>query len=292
MKATTTTLQPAGVPIPAAIAKEPLVVIDAKAATELDLGGLWPYRELLYFLSWRDVKVRYKQTALGAAWAILQPLMTMLVFTVLFGRLAKMPASGDAPYALFAYAGLLPWNFFSNAVTTSGSSLVASANLISKVYFPRVIIPASAVLSGLVDFVVAFAFFIVLMIFYGYSPTWNLLLMPVMLIIATLLSIAVGLFCSALNVRYRDVRYAIPFLLQIGMFATPIIYPPHLVPDKWRWALMLNPMAGVVDGFRASLLGTPIDARGVLLTTLYTLVLLVAGAAYFKRVEHSFADVV
>src|SRR5205085_10522467 len=205
----------------------------------LKLNELWDYRELLYFLTWRDVKVRYKQTVLGAAWAIIQPLFTMLIFTLFFGRFAGVPSDG-VPYPLFAYAGLLPWIFFSNAVTNSGNSLVGSANLITKVYFPRMIIPGAAVAAGLVDFAIAFGILIVLMIYYGIGFSWSLLMLPALVLLTALLALGVGMWMSALNVKYRDIRYALPFLIQLWMFASPIIYPLTIVPARWKWLLHLQ----------------------------------------------------
>jgi lipopolysaccharide transport system permease protein len=252
---------------------------------------LWSYRGLLYFLAWRDVKVRYKQTALGAAWAIIQPLFTMLIFAVFFGRIAGFPSEG-VPYALFAYAGLLPWTFFSNLVTASGNSLVGNANLITKVYFPRIIIPAAAVGAGLVDFAIASVFFFPLMAYYGVGITRTLMAFPVLVALLTLFTLAVGMWFSAVNVKYRDVRYAIPFLVQLGMFVSPVIYPISMIPAKWRWVLLLNPLTGIIEGFRSCLLGRPFDWLGLFVSAALTLLLLMYSAYAFRRMERSFADII
>ena len=239
----------------------------------------------------RDVKVRYKQTALGAAWAIIQPLFTMLIFTLFFGRLAGVPSEG-VPYSIFAYAGLLPWTFFSNAVTNSGNSLVASANLITKVYFPRIIIPGAAVLAGLVNFAIAFAIQALLMIYHGVAVTWNILMLPVLVLLTALLALGVGMLMSALNVKYRDIRYALPFLVQLWMFASPIIYPSSLVPDRWRWVMSLNPLTGIIEGYRSALFGRDFDTVGLFISALITLAILVCSSFVFRRMEKSFADLV
>jgi lipopolysaccharide transport system permease protein len=247
---------------------------------------------LLYFLTWRDIKVRYKQTLLGASWAIIQPFFTMLLFTLFFGKLAHIPSDG-VPYPIFAYAGLLPWTFFSNAVTNSGNSLVGSSNLITKVYFPRMIIPGAAVGAGLVDFAIAFIILIVLMIYYGVALTWSILMLPVLVILLTLLAIGVGMWTSALNVKYRDIRYALPFVIQLWLFASPVIYPASLMPLKWRWVLWLNPLSGIIEGFRSSLLGTNrFDWTALGLSTALTLAVLVYSAYTFRRMEKVFADIV
>jgi lipopolysaccharide transport system permease protein len=270
----------------------PLIRIrPSRSWVALDLRDLWAYRELLFFLTWRDVKVRYKQTVLGVAWAVIQPLFTMLIFTLFFGRLAGVPSDG-IPYPLFAFAALVPWTFFSNAVTNSGNSLVGNANLISKVYFPRLIVPGSAVGAGLVDFAISFVLLGFMMIFYRQPLSWNLLLLPVLVILLSLLALGVGLWMSALNVKYRDIRYALPFVVQLWMFVTPIIYPASMVPERWRWALALNPLAGIIEGFRASLFGRPIDWQLLGISTAVTLALLTYAAYLFRRLEKSFADVV
>jgi lipopolysaccharide transport system permease protein len=257
----------------------------------VDLKSLWAYRELLYFLTWRDVKVRYKQTVLGAAWAIIQPLFTMIIFTLFFGKLAGVPSDG-IPYPLFAYAGLLPWTFFSNAVNHSGNSLVGSANLITKVYFPRMIIPGAAVAAGMVDFAIAFALLVGLMVYYGVMPTWNLLMLPALVLLTATLALGFGMWTSALNVKYRDIRYALPFAIQLLMFATPIIYPSSMVPLPWRYALSANPLAGIIEGYRAALFGRVLDWQSLAVAAIITLALLVYSAFYFRRTERTFADIV
>jgi lipopolysaccharide transport system permease protein len=283
---------PTGSATAEATARAPLVLIEAGGSRpSLDLGDLWAYRELLYFLTWRDVKVRYKQTALGAAWALLQPLATMLVFALFFGRVAGAGGVG-VPYPLFAYAGLTLWTFFSNAVTNSGNSLVGSANLITKVYFPRTIIPAAAVAAGLLDLLIASALLALLMLRYGVAPGRNIIFLPLFVLLAILCAAGGGLWASALNVKYRDVRYALPFVVQIWMFASSVIVPSGFVPARWRWLLLLNPMAGVVEGFRATLFNERIDWAGAGAASALTLALLVTGLFYFSRTEENFADVV
>jgi len=269
---------------------KPLVVVVAarKSWVGINLRDLWTYRELLYFLTWRDVKIRYKQTVLGAAWAILQPLLLMLIFNFFLARLAGIN-SGRVPYPLFAYAGLLPWTFFANAVVNGGNSLVGNTNLITKVYFPRLFIPAAAVGAGLVDFALAFGLLIVLMIYYGVGLQRGLVLLPVLILLTTLLALGVGMLMAALNVKYRDIRHALPFMIQIWMFASPVIYP---LPDRWRWLLSLNPMSGIIEGFRAALFGQPLDGMALGLSAVITLILLISSAFVFTRMEKSFADVI
>lgn len=272
--------------------EKPLVVIEpSKNLVALNLRDLWHYRDLFYILTMRDVKVRYKQTFLGVAWAIIQPLFTMIIFSLLFGRLANMPSDGVA-YPLFAFAGLLPWTFFSNAVTNSGNSLVGSSNLITKVYFPRMVIPFAAVAAGLLDLLVAFGLMILLMIYYGTGFSINLLMLPVLVVILTLLAVGVGMFLSALNVKYRDIRYALPFLIQLGMFATPIIYPLSVIPEKWRWLMMLNPLSGLIEGFRAACFGKPFDWASIGVSLVMTFAILLFAAYVFRKMERSFADVI
>lgn len=258
----------------------------------LKLAELWEYRELLYFLCWRDIKVRYKQTALGAAWAIIQPFFTMVVFSLFFGRLAQIPSDG-IPYPLFAYAALVPWSFFAHSLSSSSTSLVDSANLLRKVYFPRLAIPLATVLSGVIDFAIAFMVLLALMLFYGRTPTPNSIWLPLLLLLALTTALGVGLWLSALNVQYRDVRYTIPFLTQFWLFATPIAYPSSLLSEPWRTLYGINPMVGVVEGFRWALLGTATAPGPILIVSALTaLGLLVSGAYYFRRMEKSFADLV
>jgi lipopolysaccharide transport system permease protein len=256
------------------------------------LRELWSYRELLYFLIWRDIKVRYKQTVLGAAWAIIQPLFTMVIFSLFFGRLAKIP-SDSVPYPIFAYAALVPWTFFANGLSYSSTSLVTGSNLLKKIYFPRLALPISTVLSGVVDFVLAFAVLLLMMLYYGIVPTANVLWLPFFLFLALITSLGVSLWFSAMHVQFRDVQYAIPFLVQAWLFATPIAYPSSLLPEPWRTIYGINPMVGVVEGFRWALLGTE-TAPGpvVLVSFLVAMTLLVGGAFYFRRLEKTFADVV
>ncbi|MCW5970290.1 MAG: ABC transporter permease [Blastocatellales bacterium] len=257
----------------------------------LHLRDLWEYRELLYFLAWRDVKVRYKQTALGVVWVIIQPLLTMLIFAFIFGRVVGVPSDG-IPYHLFAFAGLVPWTFFAGALTRSGNSLVGSANLITKVYFPRLIIPIAAVAAAMLDFAIAFALLAVLMVWSGVTLTLQLLLLPVVVLLTALLALGVGMWASALNVKYRDVGHILPFLVQLGMFATPIIYPVSILPEKWRALLSLNPMTGIIEGYRAALFGRPVAWNALAISAAVTVVVLVWALYVFRRMEKDFADVV
>jgi lipopolysaccharide transport system permease protein len=279
--------------MPVTAAPPPVTVIEpGKGWAALRLRELWEYRELLYFMTWREVKVRYKQTAIGAAWALIQPLFTMLVFALFFGRLAKMPSDG-IPYPVFTLAALVPWTFFANGLTQSSNSLVTNANLVSKVYFPRLAVPIASILSGLVDFALSFLLLVGFMLIEGVHPTAHMLWLPAFLLLAIGTSLGVGLWLSALNVEYRDVRYVVPFLVQFWMFATPVAYPSSLVPEPWRSWYGLNPMVGVVEGFRWSLLGTG-RAPGMMLalSILVSLWLLAGGAYYFRRMERNFADVI
>jgi lipopolysaccharide transport system permease protein len=258
----------------------------------LQLSELWRFRELLYFMAWRDVKVRYKQTLLGAAWAILQPLLTMLVFSLFFGRLARVPSDG-IPYPAFSLAGLVPWTFFATALTQASNSLVGSANLIKKVYFPRMAVPIATVLAAVVDFCIALLCMVPILLHYAAAPGWRILYLPLFFLLAFATALAASLWLSALNVNYRDVRYAVPFLSQFWMLATPVAYPSSLLKEPWRTVFGLNPMAGVVEGFRWALLNTKTSPGPIILvSTLVSLTLLVSGAYYFRRMEKSFADVV
>lgn len=269
----------------------PLVKVEAgrKPRMPLDVRSLWNYRELLYFLTWRDIKVRYKQTLIGAAWAIIQPLFIMLVFTVFFGIFIGVPSDG-VPYPLFAYAGLLPWMFFANAVSNSSNSLIVNSNLISKVYFPRITVPAAAVAAGLMDLVIASVILIGLVFYYGVTLTWSILLLPFFILLTTLLALGMGICVSALNVKYRDVRHALPFVLQSWMFLTPIIYPASVVPVEFRWMLALNPMTGIVEGFRSALYGREFDLTAIAISVALTTLLLIGSAYIFKRIERIIVD--
>jgi len=269
-----------------------VVIRPTKGWVAPDLGDLWRYRDLLLLLTWRDVSVRYKQTALGAAWAILQPVLTMVVLSIFFGHLAKVPSDG-LPYPVFAFCALLPWQLFAHALTESSNSLVSSQSLITKVYFPRLIIPLAATLAGLVDFAVALVVLIGMMWFFGILPGVGILAVPLLVLVTITVAFAVGLWLSALNVQYRDVRYALPFLAQIWLFATPISYPSSLVPERWRGVYALNPMVGVVEGFRWALLGidrppTTLFAMSIIVA----LALLCSGLFYFRAMERTFADAV
>ena len=269
------------------------IIKPSRGWASLNLGELWEYRELLYFLAWRDVKVRYKQTIIGVAWAIIQPLFTMLVFSLFFGRLANMP-SDAIPYPIFSYAALVPWNFFANGLRQASDSLVLSANLIRKVYFPRLVIPIASVLSGVVDFCLAFLVLLGMMLAYGIVPSLERVIwLPPLLLLALITALGVGLWLSAMNVQFRDVRYTVPFLIQLWLFATPIAYPSSLLPEPWRTIYGLNPMAGVVEGFRWALLGAE-TAPGPMIaaSTFVAVTLLVGGAFYFRRMEKTFADIV
>jgi lipopolysaccharide transport system permease protein len=271
----------------------PAVLIrPSRGWVSLQLRDLWEYRELLYFMIWRDLKVRYKQTVLGAAWAIIQPFFTMVVFSVVFGSFAKIPSEG-VPYPIFAYCALLPWNYFAGAIDRSGKSLVSSAGLITKVYFPRLVIPLAAATAGIVDFAIAFVILIGMMFFYGITPTVAVLTLPALLLLALAMALGVGLWLSALNVQYRDVGYVIPFLVQVWLYASPVAYPSSLVPERWRVLYGLNPMAGVVEGFRWALLGTG-QAPGSMLavSALVVIAVFISGLYYFRRMEDTFADVV
>jgi len=272
---------------------EPVLVIQpSRVWFHLDLAALWQYRELLYFLVWRDVKVRYKQTAIGATWTILQPLMTMIIFTAIFAHFAKIPSDG-LPYPIFAYTALLPWTYFASALNRSSGSVVSEAHLISKIYFPRAILPLAGTVSGIIDFAIAFVLLLGMMIWYGIMPTWGLLALPLFLLLALATALAVGIWCSALNVRYRDVGLIVPFLSQCWMYASPVAYPVSLVPENWRFFYSLNPMAGVIEGFRWALLGKQGPDFGVMVVSAVVVaVLLVGGLVFFKQMERTFVDVV
>jgi lipopolysaccharide transport system permease protein len=271
---------------------KPLIVIEAsKSWVPLNLRELWAYRELLYFLTWRDLKVRYKQTVVGVLWVVMQPLLTTLIFTIFLGKLARVPSDG-VPYPIFVYAGLLPWTFFAASVSNSGNSLVGSAHLITKVFFPRIIIPAAAVGARLVDFVISFLIFGGLLAYYRLALTRHVLMLAFLVPLITLLALAVGMLVSALNVKYRDIGMALPVLIQLLMFASPIIYPSSLVPPQWQRLYSLNPIAAIVEGFRASLLGRQFDWFAITFSSILTFVLLIYSAYAFRRREKEFADIV
>ncbi len=269
--------------------EQPIVVIKpSKTWVPINLADLWNYRDLLYILMMRDIKVRYKQTALGAAWAVIQPLVTMIIFTIFFGRMAGLGSDG-LPYPIFAFAGLLPWIFFSNAVTSSGNSLVGNSNLITKVYFPRIVIPIASVAAGLIDLAISSVLLILLMIYYRVGLSWEMLMLPVLVVPICLLAIGVGMWMSALNVKYRDIRYALPFIIQLGMFASGIITP---IPENWRWLAVFNPIAAYIEAFRAACFGKPFDWTTLGAALLITLLILIFAAYNFRRMEREFADLI
>jgi lipopolysaccharide transport system permease protein len=264
----------------------------AKGWVSLGLGEIVKYHELLYFFIWRDIKVRYKQTVLGASWAIIQPFFTMVVFSLFFGNLAKIPSDG-IPYPLFSYAALVPWTFFANGLNNGSNSVVGGANLITKVYFPRLVMPIATVLAGAIDFAISFVVLLGMMFYFGVTPTINVVWLPMLLLLAMVTSLGVSLWLSAMNVKFRDVRFVIPFLTQLWLFATPIAYPSSLLPEKWRIIYAINPMVGVVEGFRWALLGTN-TAPGaiILISSAVAVLLLISGAFYFRHMERTFADIV
>jgi lipopolysaccharide transport system permease protein len=271
---------------------KPLILIESEdAGVRFAFADLWAYRELLYFLTWRDIKVRYKQTALGASWAIIQPLATMLLFTLVFNRLVGLD-TGRVPYPLFAYMGLLIWTFFANAITNGTNSLINNTNLITKVYFPRSFIPAAAVAAGVVDLFIAGFILVGLLVYYGVAPGSGIVFLPLFLLLAVLLAWAVGMLISALTVKYRDLRHALPFLIQFWMFASPVIYPSSLVPGRWRHLLAFNPLTGIIEGFRAALTGGTFDRTATLIAIVMTLAVLALSFYLFRRIEETFADLI
>lgn len=269
-----------------------IVIKPRKGLFQLDLYEIWQYRELLYFLVWRDVLIRYKQTAIGVSWAILQPLITMVIFSVIFGKLVKI-STGGTPYPVFAFAALLPWNYFSQALSRSGTSLVGSSSLISKIYFPRLLIPLSSAISPVIDLFISFLILLVLMPMYGIKPSWGLLFLPVFVVLSLVTALAVGLWLTTLNVKYRDVGHIIPFLIQIWMYASPVVYPLSMVPEKWRLLYSMNPMVGVIEGFRWAITGSghP-DFAALTICSAVISLLLAGGLIYFKKMELTFADVI
>jgi lipopolysaccharide transport system permease protein len=271
---------------------KPLVTIKPRQSwVALDLRGFWAYHELLYFLIWRDVKVRYKQTVLGVAWAILQPVIMIVIFTLIFGRVVGLPSDG-IPYALFAYAGVVTWTFFSGAVTKSGNSLVGSSHLITKVYFPRMMVPAAAVLAAVVDLLLAFVVLVPLMVYYGVVPRWQIVTILPLIVLLVLLAFGVGMWMSALNVKYRDVGFILPFMIQIWMFLSPVIYPSSALPPKFRTVMMFNPVSGIIEASRSALFGLPFNWPAILISCVITFLILACAAFWFRRMEREFADVV
>ena len=263
----------------------------ARAGRFLDLRELWAYRELLWVLTARDIKVRYKQTVLGIAWAVIQPVLIMIVFSIFFGRLAGVPSEGY-PYPVFVYAGLLPWTFFANAVSHSSNSIITSTNLITKVYFPRLIIPLSSIGAAIVDFLIATVIMFLLMLYYDMPFTSNLLFTPLLLLAVIFIALGIGAWLAALNVAFRDFRYVVPFMIQIWLFITPVIYPVNLIPENWQWLYYLNPMTGLIEGFRSAFLGKPFDVVGPAISFTVAIACFIIGVWYFKRVERRFADII
>jgi lipopolysaccharide transport system permease protein len=273
--------------------RETRIIIEPGRTERNYWQDLWRYRELFYILSWRDIKVRYKQTVIGAVWGILRPLLTMIVFTVVFSRIAQLPSEGAAPYAILVFAAMLPWQFFANALTESSNSLIGNANLITKVYFPRLIIPASSVITSFVDFAISFALLFVLMAWYGYAPSWNMVFLPGFIVLAFFTAFGVGLYLTALNVKYRDFRYIIPFIVQFGLYISPVGFSSNVVPDHWRWLYNLNPMVGVIDGFRWCILGeSALNRQSVLTAVIISVLFTWIGIRYFRKMEKGFADVI
>lgn len=273
---------------------ENVLIIEAGRTEKNYWADLWRYRELFYILSWRDISVRYKQTAIGILWAVLRPFLTMIVFTVIFGKLAKLPTEGNAPYAIMVYAAMLPWQFFANSVSEASNSLIANTQLITKVYFPRLIIPTSSVITSFVDFLISFVILVILMLYYQFVPNWNILLLPVFLLIAFLAAMGIGLYITTLNVKYRDFRYVIPFLVQFGLYISPVGFSSTIVPEKYRLLYSLNPMVGVIEGFRWAILGgeSKIYIPGFLISMGIMLLFLIIGVRKFRKMERSFADII
>ena len=270
----------------------PVIIESTRGRVRPDLGAIWQYRDLLYLMVWREIKIRYKQTAIGAAWAVFQPLMTMVVFSIIFGRFAKLPSDG-VPYPVFALAGLLPWTYFNQAITRGGIGLVTHANLLTKVYFPRLIIPLAAVLAPLVDFLIAFVILLVFMLSYGIAPTWGVAVLPLFVMVALLTALGTSLWLAPMNVRYRDVGQAIPLLMQLWLYGSPVAYSVSMIPERWRLLYSLNPMVGVIEGFRWALLGKQSPDFSVMTLSAVAVLLFVAGGiVYFRATERTFADVV
>lgn len=268
------------------------IVVEAGRSEKNYWKDLWRFRELFYILAWRDIKVRYKQTVVGAAWSIIRPLLTMIIFTIVFNKVAKLPSEGNVPYAILVYAAMLPWQFFANALTESSGSLVGNANLITKVYFPRLIIPASSVIVSLIDFAISFLILVALCVWYQYIPSWHILFLPLFVILVFFVAFGLGLLLTALNVKYRDFRYIIPFIIQFGLYISPVGFSSNIIPEKFQWLYSLNPMVGVIDGFRWCLLNTdtPLNVYSLSAAIIITVLITIAGVQYFRRMEKGFAD--
>jgi len=270
----------------------PFLIVKPSKSWCINLREIWDYRELLYFFVWRDIKVRYKQTLIGAGWAILQPFLTMVIFTIFFGKIAKLPSEG-IPYPIFSYSGLLLWTYFSSAVLNSSNSLIGNANLITKVYFPRIIVPLSSAIEGMIDYFIAISILFLMMIFYGIFPNLRIIITPFLLFLAFFSAMGIGLWLSALNVKYRDVRYAIPFFVQLLLFTTPVIYPSNIISERFRWLFYLNPISGIIDAHRACILGyKPIDLSSLGISILVSIFLFITGTLYFSKTERFFADII
>ncbi len=266
------------------------IIINAGSSEKHYWFDLWRFRELFYILSWRDIKVRYKQTVLGTLWSIIRPLLTTLIFTIVFSKIAKLENPSNAPYALMVFAGMLPWQFFSNALSESTNSLIGNANLITKVYFPRLIIPASSVITSLVDFLISFVILLGMMIYYQYVPSWHLVFLPIFILLVFFCAFGFGLYLTAVNVKYRDFRYIIPFIIQFGLYITPVGFSSEVIGDKWKLLYALNPMVGVIDGFRWCILGDEIHLNSFLFSVVVIIISMIAGIRYFRKMEKSFAD--
>lgn len=268
------------------------IIIEAGKAEKNYWKDLWRFRELFYILAWRDIKVRYKQTVIGAAWSIIRPLLTMIIFTIVFNKVAGLPSEGNVPYAILVYAAMLPWQFFANALSESSGSLVGNANLITKVYFPRLIIPASSVIVSLIDFAISFVILIGLCIWYQYIPSWHIVFLPLFIVLVFMVAFGLGLLLTALNVKYRDFRYIIPFIIQFGLYISPVGFSSSIVPEKYQWFYSLNPMVGVIDGFRWCLLDNQValNQYSLWISILITSLITIAGVQYFRKTEKSFAD--
>ncbi|MGI8893139.1 MAG: ABC transporter permease [Bacteroidia bacterium] len=270
------------------------IILEAGRTEKNYWRDLWRYRELFYILSWRDIAVRYKQTIIGIAWSVIRPVLTMLIFTVVFGTIANLPSEGAAPYAIMVFAAMLPWQFFSNSLSESSNSLVTNSSLISKIYFPRLIIPASSVIVGLIDFAISFVILLVLMVILQFVPSWHMIFLPFFVILAFVVSFGIGLFITALNVKYRDFRYVVPFIVQLGLYISPVGFSSTVIPEKWRLLYSLNPMVGVIDGFRWSIIGesSTIYIPGLILSIVFTLIMLYVAIRYFRKTEKKFADII